>query len=426
MVDIDLKIVKEAVVNSLIFANTELSNEDYKELTSYNSNIKNEIRKNAYLAKLTKRPLCQDTGLCIFFVEIGQEVHFINGDFEETVNEAVRECYINNFYRKSVVKNAIFNRENTKDNTPCIIHTKITKGDKVKILTAIKGGGAENMTRLKMMNPTSTIEDIIDFVKKTIDEAGENACPPMTIGVGIGGSSEYACLLAKYAIFKGEKLEGDFKNTVNVKMLTAPCHIASLPVCININCHSLRHFEVEIDKNKITYLTKLSNPKDIELNSNHKKINTSNLEEFKKLKKGDKIFLTGKIFTARDMAHKRLSSMIKNNEKLPFEIKNSIIFYAGPCPKKDNEIIGPIGPTTSKRMDKFAPLLYEKGVLATIGKGERTLSGGNRLYFKAIGGIANVYKNCVKSQKPVCFEDLGTEAVVELEVIDMPLEVNVV
>ena len=153
-------------------------------------------------------------------------------------------------------------------------------------------------------------------------------------------------------------------------------------------------------------------------------MSTDNIEEIKKLKDGEEILLSGKIYTARDMAHLRMIDAIKNNKELPFELKNAIIFYAGPCPKKEGEIIGPVGPTTSKRMDKFAPELYEKGVLATIGKGDRTIKNTGYLYLKAIGGVACLYQKCVKKAEIKAYEDLGTEAVYELEVVDMPLKVN--
>lgn len=422
----DTKVIYKAIYEGLILANTKLNKDTYFKLKEFDSKNKSEILKNAYLADKSKRPLCQDTGQVVIFIKIGQNVRLEGGFIEDEINKAVQDCYKENFYRKSVVKDAVFNRENTKDNTPCIIHTKFQKGDEISILIGIKGGGAENMTRLKMMNPTSSLEDIYEFVRETIKEAGEKACPPMAVGIGVGGTAEVSALYAKYALFKGKPCNVTFDNVFETKMISGPTHIASMPVCVNLNCHSLRHIEITIKDGKINYDFEEYKPEDVELSMNLRKINAFDIESLKNLKDKEKILLTGKIYTARDMAHKKLVEMIKNKEKLPIELKSSIIFYAGPCPKKDDEVIGPIGPTTSQRMDKFAVELYKQGVIATIGKGERTIKGTGYLYFKAIGGVACLYQKCVKSSKIAAFEELGTEAIRELEVTDMPLETAII
>lgn len=422
----DTKVIYEAIYNMLILANTRLNINDYESILANDTNIKEQILKNAYLAYKNSRPLCQDTGQVVVFIKIGQEVQ-LKGEFiNDIINKAVSDCYKNNFYRKSVVKDALFDRDNTTTNTPCIIHTEFQKGDEISILVGIKGGGAENMTRLKMMNPTSTIEDVYNFVKEVVFEAKDNACPPMIVGIGVGGTAEIACKYAKLALFKGKKLDIKLNNVLETKIITGPTHIACMPVCVNLNCHSIRHMECKIKENKIYYDFNDYKLEKIETEFSGKKINTNNVEEFKKLKTGDEVLLSGKIYTARDMAHQKIIDAINNNEKLPFELKNSIIFYAGPCPKKEDEIMGPIGPTTSKRMDKFAKTLYEKGVLATIGKGERTFKGENYIYFKATGGVANLYQECIKSAKLIAYEELGAEAILELEVIDMPLSVEII
>ena len=273
-----------------------------------------------------------------------------------------------------------------------------------------------------MFNPTIEFEEILDFARQCAVNAGENACPPMCIGIGAGGCAETAAILAKKALFDGVTLDVKMPNTFETKILTAPTHIASLPVCINLSCHSLRHSKCKIQNGKILYQKEVKIYGDIETKTSAKEINTSDIETLNTLQNGDEILLSGVIFTARDAAHKRLSEIIEANEILPFDLNNKILFYAGPCPAKEGEVIGPIGPTTSKRMDKFAPLLYDRGVIATIGKGDRTIKGLNKLYFKAQGGIACVLQKCVKKCEPVCFEDLGAEAIYRLEIEKMPLK----
>ncbi len=420
----DTKFIYEALYNMLILANTRLDSSVYSALFASDFKDKNKILNNAYLAYKNSRPLCQDTGQVVVFLKVGQEIK-LEGEFiNDIINKAVKDCYKDNFYRKSVVKDALFDRTNTETNTPCVIHTTFQKGDEISLLCAIKGGGAENMTKLKMMNPTSTEEEVFDFVKETVLEAKDNACPPVSVGIGVGGTAEVACLLAKYALFKGKKIDLSLENVIETKILTAPSHIACMSVCVNLNCHSSRHFECVIKNGEVRYDFNDYTPEKITDKKEGLEISTKDKEAFKKLKKNDKILLTGKIYTARDMAHKKLVELINRKKNLPFDLEGSIIFYAGPCPKNDSEIIGPIGPTTSKRMDKFAPILYENGVFATIGKGERTISGGNRLYLKATGGVACLYQNCVKSARIAAFSELGTEAVYELEVDKMPLVVD--
>ena len=249
----DTKIIYEAVYNLLEEANTNLPGCVYKNLSTKNYNGKENILKNAYLAQNTKRPLCQDTGQVVIFLEVGQDVIFSGKYIEDEINRAVSDCYKDKFYRKSTVEDAIFNRENRGDNTPAIIHTKIIKGDEINILLGIKGGGSENMTTLKMFNPTTEFEEIIAFAKECAINAGENACPPMCIGIGAGGCAETAALLAKKALFDGAVLDIEMPNTFETRILTAPTHIASLPVCINLSCHSLRHASAKISGGENIY-----------------------------------------------------------------------------------------------------------------------------------------------------------------------------
>jgi len=431
---LDTKIIYETVYNLIEIANTNLPPWVYNKLSQFNCDYKDKILKNAYLAQSKKRPLCQDTGQVVIFMELGQNI-ILEGEYiENAINRAVADCYRDKFYRKSTVADALFDRNNKGDNTPALIHTKIVEGSEISILVGIKGGGAENMTRLKMFNPTAEYSEILDFVRECVIEAGENACPPMCIGIGAGGCTETAAFLAKKALFFGKTIEFDMENVFETRILTAPTHIACLPVCLNISCHSLRAASAKIENGKIQYTSEIQKFDDVKTASNAREIRTCDLSALSSLKEGEEILLTGKIITARDAAHKKLVQMINdgyvnpngenddNAKVLPFDLRGKIIFYAGPCPAAKGEIIGPIGPTTSKRMDKFAPLLYENGVIATIGKGDRTINGLNKLYFKANGGIASYLQACIKDCTLLCFEELGTEAVYELTVEKLPLK----
>lgn len=420
--NLDTKIIYDAIFNLIEIANTNLPQDVYNKLSNYNCNYKNEILKNAYLAQSKKRPLCQDTGQVLVFLEIGQDV-ILNGEYvESAINRAVKDCYIKNFYRKSTVQDALYNRTNRGDNTPAIIHTQIVEGDEIKLMLGIKGGGSENMTFLKMFNPTASEAEIFEYVEKCAAEAGENACPPMSIGIGIGGCAETAAFLAKKALFFGKTIEKEVKNVFEIRIMTAPTHIACMPVCLNLSCHSKRSASAKIKNGEIIYTSSFQKYNDVETSSNAREIMVSDISALKNLKNDEEILLSGIIYTARDAAHQKLVQILEGGGKPPIELKNTVIFYAGPCPAAPGENIGPIGPTTSKRMDKFAPVLYENGVIATIGKGDRTIKGLNALYFKANGGIACVLQNCIKKCELVCFEELGTEAIYRLYVEKLPLK----
>ena len=464
------ELLKSSIKTLLVKANTVLDKNIYSKLVNFSDeNKKNLILKNCYFANKTNRPLCQDTGQVLVFLKIPYD--FIFGfDFKKVINEAVEETYKEEFYRKSVVKDGIFDRTNRKTNTPAIIYTDFEDRESLQIDVLIKGGGAENMSFVEMFNPTTSPQEIISKLADKIKERVENACPPLFIGIGAGGTMDYASVLSKKALFEGvenefcEKLkeecnknichceecndeaiqiQNDFglprshtvarndKQTVlSIKMKSTSTHIASLPVAVTINCHSNRHASCEIGKNGVIYnfeKYEISNP-DLDF-SNYKKVNSA--QEIRNLKNGDKILLTGVIIGMRDAAHKRLFDQIKNNEKLPFEIKNSIIFYAGPAPKKDGEVIGPVGPTTSKRMDSFAPLLYDMGCIATIGKGNRSkevyesCKKNNSKYLTAVGGIACLLQSSFKKAEIIAYDDLGTEAIYKYEVENLPLTVEI-
>ena len=446
-VKINSEILYNAVYQACFRANIYLPEEVYgalKKIDKAGLEPKSKMTKifaNAFIASKNVRPLCQDTGQIICFVSLGSKIQ-LDKPLNDVINSAVEACYRDNFLRKSVVKDAFFDRNNTKTNTPAIIYTEIAEGEEIKINMLVKGGGAENMSALKMFNPSASEQEIMDFVLETVKNAGENACPPLFLGIGLGGTADYALVLSKKAFFIPENRDfcEKLKNYVNensptkvadVKMLSAQTHIASLPVGITVNCHSTRHASVVINGDGFEILSKFAEPDNLKINSDGlKEVCAQNAEEIRKLKTGEEVLLTGTIYTARDMAHKRLAEMLKDSAPLPFDLKNSIIFYAGPCPKTETEVIGPIGPTTAKRMDKFAPLFYNSGVSATIGKGARSsevkesIKNNNAIYFSMQGGVASLMQSCVKAVKIMAFEDLGTEAVYELKVDKLPLKVE--
>jgi len=466
---INSQTIQNAIYDLCVEANTVLNDDVFaKILSAYeketNLDAKQALQlilKNAKIAYETKKPLCQDTGQVLVFVKVGEKTQVEN--LKQSINNGIIKAYEENFYRKSVVENAIFNRTNTTTNVPCIIYTEIVEGAKdsdfLELELLIKGAGAENMSQIAMLSPTATEDEIVEFAKSVVAKAGAKACPPLFIGVGIGGTMEYAGLLSKKALLlecdldnKHKKLAEKIKNAINsldigvagygglstaldVKILTDFTHIASMPVAVTINCHSSRHAKCSIKegtKNKTQRTeSKIKNytPRKDDF-FDFIKVDASDISALKNLKTGQKVLLSGEIYTARDMAHKKLYELIKNGEELPFEITDKIIFYAGPCPCKDGEVIGSIGPTTSSRMDKFAPALYKAGVLATIGKGERseevlnTIKEVQGLYFTVIGGVACYLSEKVVKKELIAFEELGTEAVYRLEVNDLPLRVD--
>lgn len=455
---INTKIISDAIYKLCLDANVQLSGKVYfKILNAYHKEEKEHkdffksILQNAHLAYINKRPLCQDTGQVLVFIQIGQEVSIEGADLNYVINSAVEKCYKEQFFRTSVVKNAIFNRTNTCTNTPAIIYYDIVPGNEIKIDVLIKGAGSENKSDAAMLLPGAAEEEIIDYIVKTVISSGFNSCPPLFIGVGIGGTFDKASVLAKKALLADDLMpeETDFakriKTAVNsslptnypknyvldVKVLTAPTHIASLPVSVSINCHSSRKASCIIRGSEIEFLNNIPEFANLEENSDShtKEVNAQDINSFHSIKSGDAILLSGTIFVARDAAHKRLFEAIANGEQLPFDIKNNIIFYAGPCPPNESEVIGPIGPTTSSRMDKYASKLYDMGLLATIGKGSRNnevmqaLERNKAYYFKAGGGIASLLSSKIKEAQVIAYEDLGPEAIYKIKVEKLPLSV---
>ena len=444
-------LIEQAVYNLCIKANTEYSSGLYDVVLAKYNNVQDcdlkikyaNILNNIELAFDSKRPLCQDTGQVLVFVKIGSDIFIEGKNIVNAVNSAVSKAYCENFYRKSVVANSLFNRVNTENNTPAIVYTEIVEGDEIFIDLMVKGAGSENCSAANMFVPSAQKEDIFKFIKDTIVKSGEKSCPPLVIGVGIGGTIDYAALLSKKAFFHNETeaelgfidelkkylgLVGD--SILDVHLMSSSTHIASLPVALTINCHSCRHCSCKIVNSQIVYLNKNCEYQYVDSNKiDYKRVHTSDINAIRDLKQGDNILLSGEIYTARDAAHKRIKEYYEQNGLFPFDLKGKVIFYAGPCPAAIDEVIGPIGPTTSSRMDEYCELTYSNGVVATIGKGERsenalnTINKYNGKYFVAQGGISCLLAKCVKKSEMFCFEDLGTEAVRKLYVENLPLKV---
>lgn len=461
---INSKIIKKVVYDMCVLANTSLPQEVFEKILDAYNNEKNTdakqalelILKNAIMAQEKKMPLCQDCGQVMVFVR-GKN---IPANIKEIVNNAVSKAYEENYFRKSIVKNALFERKNTKTNTPCVIYTEVTNQDELEIELLLKGGGCENVGATEMLSPTASEDDIVEYVTSVVKKAGSRGCPPYFIGIGIGGTMEYAGLLSKKALLLEENIDENHKNlaekiknavndlnigaaglggnatALDVKILTEFTHIACMPLAVTINCHSTRHVKCKIkEENEAKIIFKhfdSSSFKPTEDFSDYVKVDSVDISKIKVLKKGQKVLLSGEIYTARDAAHKRLVEMIEKGEKLPFNLTNKIIFYAGPCNCPGECVVGSIGPTTASRMDKFAPILYKEGILATIGKGERSQEvqkavkehGG--VYFTAIGGIACYLSKRFIKKDLVAFEDLGTEAIFRFEVKDLPLRVDLI
>ncbi|MCR4881172.1 MAG: fumarate hydratase [bacterium] len=457
------ELIYKTIKNLVLLANTRLPKEDYTALSEFYQKEKNpsskiamsQILQNAKIAYDEKRPLCQDTGFVTVFINMGQNISVVGGNLEKTINRAVADAYTEFSLRKSIVDDSLFKRKNTKNNTPVLIHTDIVEGSEMEIIVSTKGGGCENISAGKMLTLAHGIEGVKDFILDTVKNAGSKPCPPIKVGIGIGSNFEGSAILSKKALFTDKKSKGEYKKLeaellkeinklkigamglggkstcFGVKILSAPCHIASLPVAISISCHSSRHASATISGNNVVY-----KKEDYEFfvppktESNVIKINANDTEKIRNLPVGANIELSGKIYTARDAAHKRFDELLMNGKELPFELKDAIIFYAGPCPAAKGEAIGPIGPTTSARMDKFTPLMYKNGMLASIGKGERSqdviafIRAFKGKYFTMTGGVASLMKSCVKSAKVIAYPELGAEAVYELEVENLPLIVK--
>ena len=432
-----------------------------------------QILTNSKMAAEGKRPMCQDTGLVIVFAKVGMDVKWegFTGSVEDAINEGVRRGYLNpdNVLRASAVNPPEFGRKNTKDNSPAVIHWQVVPGDKLDIMVAAKGGGSENKSKLVMLNPS---DSIVDWVLKTVPTMGAGWCPPGILGIGIGGTAEKAALLAKEVLNEPldmqellargpqtevEKLRVEIYEKVNalgigaqglgglttvldVKIDMYPTHAASKPVAMMPNCAATRHAHFVLDGSGPVHLDPpaLDSWPDITWAPDYNKSKKVNLdaltkEEIASWKPGDTLLLSGKILTGRDAAHKRIQDMLAKGEPLPVDFHGKAIYYVGPVDPVRDEVVGPAGPTTSTRMDKFVEMMLAEpvGLGLMIGKGDRgpaaraAIKKHKSAYLMAVGGAAYLVAKAIKSSKVVGFGDLGMEAIYEFEVKDMPVTVAV-
>ncbi len=431
-----------------------------------------QILTNSRLCAEGRRPICQDTGIVNVFLKLGMDVRFegFSGSLEDAVNEGVRRGYLDpdNKLRASVLDDPLFERRNTRDNTPAVIHVELVPGDKVDISVAAKGGGSENKSKFVMMNPS---DSIVDWVLKTVPTMGAGWCPPGMLGIGVGGTAERAMLLAKQALMDDidmsallqrgpqNKLEelrielyekvnalgigaqglGGLTTVLDVKIKTYPTHAASKPVAMIPNCAATRHVHVVLDGSGPAY----ADPPSLDLwpdvhwapdyNKSRKvDLNTLTKEQVASWKPGDTLLLSGRMLTGRDAAHKRIQDMLARGEKLPVDFTNRVTYYVGPVDPGRDEVVGPAGPTTATRMDKFTEMMLARtGLIAMIGKAERgpvaieAIRKHKSAYLMAVGGAAYLVAKAIKGAQVVGFADLGMEAIYEFDVNDMPVTVAV-
>jgi fumarate hydratase class I len=428
-----------------------------------------QILINSRMCAEGHRPICQDTGIVTVFVKVGMNVQWdATMSLDDMINEGVRRAYLNpdNVLRASILKDPAGKRQNTKDNTPAVIHYQIVAGDKVDITVAAKGGGSENKSKMAMLNPS---DSIVDWVLKTVPTMGAGWCPPGMLGIGIGGTAEKAMLLAKESLMdpvdiqeliargaqnRVEELRlelyekvnalgigaqglGGLTTVVDIKIKDYPTHAASLPVAIIPNCAATRHVHFELDGSGAAEFTppKLEDWPQVTWDSSKARrvnLDTITHEEIKTWQMGETLLLSGTMYTGRDAAHKRMVEMIAKGEPLPVDLKGKFIYYVGPVDPVRDEVVGPAGPTTATRMDKFTEtVLGATGLFGMIGKSERGTAGINAIknhqaaYLMAVGGAAYLVSKAIRKAKVVGFADLGMEAIYEFVVEDMPVSVAV-
>ena len=430
-----------------------------------------QILTNSRMCAEGHRPICQDTGIVCAFVKVGMDGKWadVTMSIQDMVNEGVRQAYNHpdNKLRASVLADPAGARKNTRDNTPAIVHFDLVPGNTVDVSIAAKGGGSENKSKFVMLNPS---DSIVDWVLKTVPAMGAGWCPPGMLGIGIGGTAEKAMLLAKQSLMDhidiqdliargpqnrieelrielyqkvnalgiGAQGLGGLSTVLDVKILDYPTHAASLPVAMIPNCAATRHVHFELDGSGPARLE----PPKLEdwpavtwtpsAQARRVDLNTVTRADVESWKPGETLLLNGKLLTGRDAAHKRMVDMLARGETLPVDFANRFIYYVGPVDPVRDEVVGPAGPTTATRMDKFTrQMLEQTGLLGMVGKAERgqtaidAIKDNHAVYLMAVGGAAYLVSKAIKAARVVAFEDLGMEAIYEFDVQDMPVTVAV-
>jgi len=429
-----------------------------------------QILTNSRMSAQGHRPICQDTGIVTAFVKVGMDVRWDAAmGVGDMVNEGVRRAYTNpdNVLRASVVADPAGARKNTRDNTPAVIHYEIVPGDKVEVTLAAKGGGSENKSKFVILNPS---DSLVDWVLKTVPTMGGGWCPPGILGIGLGGTAEKAMLLAKEVLMEpidihelqargaknrveelrlelyekvnalgiGAQGLGGLTTVLDIKIKDYPTHAAGLPVAMIPNCAATRHIHFTLDGNGPAVLTQpnLDQWPKVEwqpaADSRRVNLDTITREEIATWKPGETLLLSGKLLTGRDAAHKRIADMLARGEALPVDFTNRFIYYVGPVDPVRDEVMGPAGPTTATRMDKFTDMMLEKtGLIGMVGKAERgpvaidSIQRHKAIYLMAVGGAAYLVSKAIKASRVLAFADLGMEAIYEFTVQDMPVTVAV-
>jgi fumarate hydratase class I len=431
-----------------------------------------QILTNSRMCAEGKRPICQDTGIVNVFLKIGMDVRFegFKGSITDAINEGVRRGYNNpdNVLRASIVADPHFDRKNTKDNTPAVVHMEVVPGNTVDVQVAAKGGGSENKSKFVMLNPS---DSLVDWILKTVPMMGAGWCPPGMLGIGIGGTAEKSMLMAKEVLMepldmydllkrgpqnKTEELRielfqkinalgigaqglGGLTTVLDVKIMMYPTHAASKPVSMIPNCAATRHAHFVLDGSGASYIEPpaLSEWPDVQWVADTEKsqrvdLNTLTKAEVAAWKPGQTLLLNGKMLTGRDAAHKRIQDMLAKGEPLPVDFTNRVIYYVGPVDPVRDEVVGPAGPTTATRMDQFTDMmLAQTGLISMVGKAERgpvaieSIKQHQSAYLMAVGGAAYLVSKAIKGATVVGFADLGMEAIYEFDVKDMPVTVAV-
>jgi len=431
-----------------------------------------QILLNSRMSAEGARPICQDTGIAVVFLRIGQQVTFDSDkSVQELVDEGVRRAYLDpdNTLRASILADPAGARQNTRDNTPAVVHVELVPGDTVDVRLAAKGGGSENKSKFVMLNPS---DSIVDWVLKTVPTMGAGWCPPGMLGIGIGGTAEKAMLLAKESLMEridihelkergpsnrieelrlelfekvnalgiGAQGLGGLTTVLDIKILDHPTHAASLPVAMIPNCAATRHAHFTLDGSGPATLEppRIEDWPDITWSAatGARRVNLDDLnkDEIATWKAGERLLLSGNLLTGRDAAHKRIADLLSRGEALPdgVDFTNRVIYYVGPVDPVRDEVVGPAGPTTATRMDKFTRMMLEQtGLIGMVGKAERgpvaieAIRDNRAAYLMAVGGAAYLVSKAIRASRVVAFEDLGMEAIHEFTVEDMPVTVAV-